>query len=312
MTTTYSSLNAVQVAVLKALLETGMPASPRGMPTRELLFFNFTLSNPRARLLTLRGRRWDLALAVGELCWHLSASNDADFIGYYASAWAKLAASGCTIPGSSYGKTIFSRHDAAGSQWDRVKSLLQADPNSRRAILFFNDAPDRLVPSVRDVACASSFQFLIRNGTLDAILTMRSNDAIMGLPYDIFFFSMIQEIMSVELGVELGRYFHGAGSMHLYERHFRLAERMIDGGTFDSSEMPAVTEVGSISSFLSFEKSLRLEQGMQPQPSFDSGYWDDLAVPLRWHRERKRGATAGDLRQLEQSRYGKLLGHASE
>ena len=48
---------------------------------------------------------------------------------------------------------------------------------------------------------------------------MRSNDVWMGFPYDVFQFTCMQILMSMELGVEIGTYTHIAGSLHLYERN---------------------------------------------------------------------------------------------
>ena len=44
-------------------------------------------------------------------------------------------------------------------------------------------------------------QFFVRSGALHAITHMRSNDIILGSPYDIFFFTMLQEMMAVALEV---------------------------------------------------------------------------------------------------------------
>ena len=61
-------------------------------------------------------------------------------------------------------------------------------------------------------------QFILRNGKLDLIVTMRSNDIWLGLPYDLFNFTCMQIQMAMELGVEVGVYYHNAGSLHMYKR----------------------------------------------------------------------------------------------
>ena len=40
-----------------------------------------------------------------------------------------------------------------------------------------------------------------------------------GFPYDVFQFTCMQILMSMELEVEIGTYTHIAGSLHLYERN---------------------------------------------------------------------------------------------
>lgn len=63
-----------------------------------------------------------------------------------------------------------------------------------------------------------SMQFLIREGKLNLIVCMRSNDIYLGFPYDIFNFSMFQEYIAGKLGVKLGEYIHVVGSLHYYKK----------------------------------------------------------------------------------------------
>jgi len=50
---------------------------------------------------------------------------------------------------------------------------------------------------------------------------MRSNDAWLGLPYDVFCFTTLQKIVAAALGIECDWYQHQVGSMHLYGRNVR-------------------------------------------------------------------------------------------
>ena len=65
---------------------------------------------------------------------------------------------------------------------------------------------------------------MIRDKKLHMILRMRSNDSYMGLIYDVFSFTLFQEMMLNELNtifiepLEMGTYVHNSGSMHLYDR----------------------------------------------------------------------------------------------
>src|SRR5262249_28376890 len=149
---------------------------------------SFVLSNPRRRCILNSQRKWSLPLALGELCWHLSGSVLVDALAYYAPAWRSFADSDGLIRGSCYGSKIFANDDGV-SPWVRVRQLLQSDADTRRAVLYFNDSIDHLAPDCKDAACAISLQFMIRNGLLDAVVCMRSNDVIWGLPYDVFLFT---------------------------------------------------------------------------------------------------------------------------
>jgi thymidylate synthase len=310
----FHTINEAQIEILEMILQRGREVSPRGVRTLEIPFVNFSIESPRARLLTIPGRRWSLPMAVGELCWHLSGSDTASEMAYYAKRWMTFADERGRIEGSCYGRTIFGAQNAHGeNQWHAVTNLLKADSDTRRAVLFMNVAPSRLALRVPDVACASSLQFLLREGRLDAIVTMRSNDAILGFPYDVFFFSMLQELMACQLGVELGRYYHSAGSMHIYERHIDLAKGMIgatelgDAGTI-SPTMPTMVAIEEAGCLVQAEKILR-ESERSYQVNELSSYWGDLVRVLIWyrrHRDKDRSPMSGQLK-WSHNEYGRLI-----
>jgi thymidylate synthase len=204
----YCSIDEAQSAVLSEIISSGHPTSPRGEATVESLAVSFSIQNPRARCVVNRERRWHMPLALGELCWHLSGSTDANSLTYYARAWRTFADSEGQIRGSCYGSKVFSPGSA--NLWDKARDLLRSDPATRRAVLYFNDTASHLDIVCPDAACASSLQFLIREGYLHAFVCMRSNDVIWGLPYDVFLFTFLQEMMALELGVRLGEYHHFA------------------------------------------------------------------------------------------------------
>jgi len=272
-------MDAVQNDLFRQLLHSGDRASPRNLSTKECLAVGFELKNPRRRCITNTARRWSLPLALGEICWHLSASNKAAELEYYAPIWKSFADSRGRIMGSCYGSRVFSNRQG-GSLWSSIQRLLRLDPRTRRAVLVFTDDQGHLDPKCADAACATSLQFLIRGNRLHAIATMRSNDAVWGLPYDVFFFSFLQELMSVELGVELGFYSHFVGSLHIYERHLDLAERVLASkANPDSAEMPQIGSTDGIKQFLSAERALRENKDSDLLESLPP-YWRDLGRVL--------------------------------
>jgi thymidylate synthase len=88
---------------------------------------------------------------------------------------------------------------------------------------------------------------------------MRSNDAIWGVPYDIFLFSTFHEMMALQLGLDLGDYHHYAASLHIYERHFKLATMIADVETarLDDGKMPAIQSVQSLFELAKTETAIR-------------------------------------------------------
>jgi thymidylate synthase len=110
---------------------------------------------------------------------------------------------------------------------------------------------------------------------------MRSNDAILGLPYDVFLFTMLQELLACELGITLGVYHHVAGSLHIYERNLELGQRIVDAGPGSEFQMPPMNSPTEIPTFLFFEDLIR-RGGAQSSSEFSglSPFWHDLLTVL--------------------------------
>ena len=281
----YSNMDEVLIEGLKSIECDGHEVSPRDELTKEILCFSFTLTNPLARFICNPARAWSLPLALGEFCWHSSGSNDLESISFYASAWTNSSKDGRTIAESCYGKHIFEKTDGI-SVWDKVKLLLEKAPQTRRAVINFNKSDLNEYISIPDVACTSSCQFLLRNGFLDIIVNMRSNDVIWGLPYDVFFFTMLQERMAIELGVNLGSYHHIAGSFHLYERHFELSKRILTQEKFPILVMNSMNSLSDLPVFLKREHTLRLKENTTINHEM-SKYWQDLFLVLKRYISKK-------------------------
>lgn len=274
----FCSFDEAQRALLAMLLTDGSKVAPRGNPTLECQAVSFTITSPRRRCSLIAARKWSLPLAIGELCWHLSAADDVSPLTYYAPNWRSFADSDGRVRGSCYGSKAFLKIGEC-SAWERTMALLKHDPDSRRAVLYFNDQLAHLDSGCVDASCANNIQFLIRGNALNAITSMRSNDVIWGLPYDVFLFTFLQELMAASLGIELGVYHHFASSLHLYTRHIGLASRIVATQITQAFCMPALQDVNQISTLLACEVEERT--GVKPVvPNVENRYWGDLAYVL--------------------------------
>jgi thymidylate synthase len=281
----FDSANQVQRWALKSVLEKGQVSAPRHQSTRELLFVSFSLTNPRHRCVTIPERRWSLPLAIGEFCWHAAGSDQVDFISYYTERWRDFSDDGTTIAGSCYGKKMFASDAGGKNQWSRAIDLLRDDPDTRRAVISFQGSADTSLQG-KDVACATSLQFLVRNHALHAVVNMRSNDGVWGLPYDLFVFTMFQELMAISLNLSLGHYNHTASSLHIYERHYELAERVAASPERSSEPMTPMTDVSHLRQFLIQEELVRQGRGRNASIKL-SPYWSNLIALLEAHRSRR-------------------------
>ena len=212
------------------------------------------LDNPLARLSRSESKG-TIFSCLGELAWYLSGSNCADFISYYIPMYKNFAEKDNTIYGA-YGPRL-KKKDGLHDQIENIISLLTIKPTSRQAVIQLFDARD-ISDSFKDIPCTISLQFLLRGGNLNLYTNMRSNDAYMGLPHDIFAFTMIQEIIAKSLGCQVGTYNHFVASLHLYIKDKDKARKFIDEG-FQTSlsvmpPMPSEKIKEQINEFLIIEK----------------------------------------------------------
>lgn len=198
---------------------------PRGMATRELIAPSvFGPIDMLESVISLPTRKLNYAFMAAEAAWMLSGSNRLQPLTDFCEKMSAYSDDGMTLAGA-YGPMI-------KDQFEYVVSKLLDDPHTRQAVLTtWRPNPD---PS-KDIPCTISMQFMIRDQHLDTYVYMRSSDAWLGVPYDIFAFSMV----SMAVLAKINRWKPGAdilqprhlymlaGSRHLYEENWEAAVKIL-------------------------------------------------------------------------------------
>jgi thymidylate synthase len=269
--------------VIESLLSHGQPINPSQGPCKELRGVLLELTNPRARISRTETRGKPFS-CLGELCWYLAQSNQLEFISYYIPQYTDSADGGVVIGG--YGPRLFAWKGL--NQVNDVIEILRRKRDSRQAVIQLFDATD-LAESHKSVPCTCTLQFMLRNNTLHMLTSMRSNDAYVGLPHDVFCFTMLQEIVSRTLSVELGIYKHVVGSLHLYDRNLDGSQQFLDEGiqstTATMPPMPQDDPWSAIQVLLAAEDAIR--NGKPCEEERLNGidpYWADLVRLLQVFR----------------------------
>jgi len=73
-------------------------------------------------------------------------------------------------------------------------------------------------PRDSDIPCNTQSILKVREGRLEWVQIMRSNDIFLGLPHNLVQFTMLQEVLAGWLRIEPGHYHHVSDSLHVYER----------------------------------------------------------------------------------------------
>jgi len=105
---------------------------------------------------------------------------------------------------------------------------LREDRSSRQAVIVLWNPEDDCYKSgnsgelqkSNDFPCSNYLHFMIRDEKLDCTFVIRSNDAIFGMTgINLYEFTVLQEILAMLLGTEIGKFYYIADSLHLYEEH---------------------------------------------------------------------------------------------
>jgi|HubBroStandDraft_6_1064221.scaffolds.fasta_scaffold249486_2 thymidylate synthase len=278
------------------VLTRGRQVAPRGLASLEVVAVSITVDNPVDRLVWATGRVINPAFAVAESVWVLSG-DDEPWVAEYNSHLRQYMDEG-RLHGA-YGPRI-RRWSGHHDQLATVIRRLEGDQATRQAAIQIWD-PVADSQCTRDVPCTISHRFLLRDGRLSLHTTMRSQDAWLGLPYDLYTNSVLLELLAGWVGAEAGTCYHTIDSLHLYEPDLTAARSA--GPADDPQPRPGDRH------FVTFDKMAGVLDDVR-QCRFDAlcGAWRDDALALASYRLWQRGARSR-ARELAMMCEGPLRQH---
>ena len=190
----------------------------RAGETGELLHASFTIREPRQRWVFSRVPAINPAFAIAEVFWILAGRNDAAFLTTWNRQLPQYAGTGPTFHGS-YGHRL--RASAGFDQLAAAHQVLRERPDTRQVVLQIWEPTADFPhgdgsPRSADIPCNVCAVLKVRQNRLHWLQILRSNDLILGVPYNFVQFTSLQEIMAGWLGIEVGEYCHVADSLHIY------------------------------------------------------------------------------------------------
>lgn len=215
---------------LKTILDSGSLVSPRGKQTMEIPQHTVAV-RMRTPVLTCQARALSYKFMAAEAYWILSGDSTVNGIAPWNKHIAQFSDDGDEFFGA-YGPRI-------AQQLGYVVRKLISDRDTRQACLtIWRENP----PATKDVPCTVALTASIRGGELNVHVFMRSSDVWLGLPYDVFNFSMLGHFICSRLnaaGMEVspGTLYLTAASSHLYEPQWKTAQAIVDEPVSDQEQM---------------------------------------------------------------------------
>ncbi|MBD8025123.1 thymidylate synthase [Ureibacillus sp. Re31] len=131
--------------------------------------------------------------------------------------------------GNVYGKQWRNWTTSDGELLDQLQDAINQiknNPDSRRIIVNAWNPEDVIDAGGKDSKaalppCHVMFQFYVANGKLSCMLTQRSGDQFLGIPYNVSSYALLTHLIAHECGLEVGEFIHSIGDAHIYSNHIK-------------------------------------------------------------------------------------------
>lgn len=212
--------NEVWIKAANLLLQQQEIVEGRTGGVYEILHSFISIEEPRQKWIYDRIPPVSIGYALAELVWIMNGDNRSDIINFWNPKLEKYAGKSEFYHGA-YGKRIRSHFGL--DQLFAAYQALQNVPESRQVVIQIYDTKidfpiENGKPRDEDIPCNVCSMLKIRQGKLEWSQIMRSNDVLLGMPYNFVQFTGLQEILAGWLGVAVGSYNHYSDSLHLYNR----------------------------------------------------------------------------------------------
>ena len=207
---------------LEEIIVNGRIARPRGKEILEVPQKTIIINMERP-VIKSKIRMLSYRFMAAEAYWILTEDDRLESIAPYNKNISVFSDNGSTFFGA-YGPKIM-------AQLPYVISKLHSDSDSRQAgLTIWRESP----PESKDIPCTVAMFFRIVEDRLDAHVFMRSSDAWLGVPYDIFNFSMVAYYIcgsyNYDHGLRLlkpGKLYLTMASAHLYKHNLDDAKAVV-------------------------------------------------------------------------------------
>lgn len=183
-------------------------------------------------------KKLHLRSIIHELLWFLNGDTNIRYLNDNGvTIWDEWAAEDGAL-GPIYGAQWRSWPMKDGGTIDQISRLIEAlkqNPNSRRHIISAWNVeylPDESLSPQENVkqgrmalaACHTLFQFYVANNRLSCMLMARSQDYLLGTPFNIASYALLTHMIAQQCDLNVGDFVWTGGDVHLYSNHLEQAK----------------------------------------------------------------------------------------
>ncbi len=206
--------------LLRDVLENGVPKEDRTGTGTISVFgrqLRFDLSQGFPLLTT---KRIHIRSVVHELLWFLRGDTNIRYLHENGvTIWDEWADENGEL-GPVYGAQWRAWTAPDGRTIDQIAQVVESirtNPDSRRHIVSAWNVAD--LERMKLPPCHLLFQFYVAGGKLSCMLTMRSVDTFLGLPFNIAEYALLTHMMAQQCDLEPGELIWSGGDVHIYRNH---------------------------------------------------------------------------------------------
>ncbi|MFD0619018.1 thymidylate synthase [Paenibacillus sp. GCM10027629] len=173
-------------------------------------------------------KKLHLKSIVHELLWFLKGDTNIQYLKENGvTIWDEWADEEGNL-GPVYGSQWRNWETKDGRTIDQIANVIHQiknNPDSRRILVSAWNVGE--IDNMKLPPCHLLFQFYVANGKLSCMLTMRSVDTFLGLPFNIASYALLTHMIAQQCDLEVGEFVWSGGDVHIYSNHFEQVERQL-------------------------------------------------------------------------------------
>jgi thymidylate synthase len=197
-----------------------------GHTSKALPGISFSIDIEKDGFPVLTLRKNPIKSPIAEQVWFIQGEKDTTFLRKFTKMWDPFMEKDGTLS-SAYGFRW--RHHFGKDQLGKTIELLENENVSRHGVIITWDPKDDGYGGTpkKNVPCPFAYTINILGGRLNMHNIVRSNDMILGAPFDVLGFALLQCMIAQRLGVRPGVYTHSISNAHIYDNHYEGAKEII-------------------------------------------------------------------------------------